>query len=182
MKWVDDPKWNHWQSHGWSNYEQMGDRALQAVRDIIEPGQKVYELGVGGGAAVVPLLLAGYEVWGTDILQTNIDETERQCAQHAVRFRHGIPETADLAICINVTQHMTRLEVFALFKHLHLAPRAIVTFRVGGGIDSEPPRLVDMLDWRPEQFEAAAYEHGWLVERVDDVGAERWARLRRRAI
>lgn len=98
---------------------------LQHIREqLLRPGQRVLEIGFGGGALLAQLLQTGIEAWGEDLSQTAIENFQRQYPAWAgqVAPPSSIPGTFDIIYTSALFEHLDDPRAFLQAAQARLRP------------------------------------------------------------
>jgi len=96
------------------------------IGDILKPGDKVLEIGVGMGFVTKGLRERGFSVSGFDISQVGLNNVNKYCdAIYNFKDLENIPSnTFDVILCNNVAQHMpTPLLSYEMFHFIRILKR-----------------------------------------------------------
>lgn len=83
-----------------------GPYDIGPVKEALEPGARVLDLGCGSGKIMGPLLRAGYEVVGLDVAREGLLLGEGERVEGDARYLPFKAEAFEAVVCYDVLQHL----------------------------------------------------------------------------
>lgn len=150
-------------------YWSSGEQAAHQLAEVLKPGAKVVDFGVGDGRVAIPLRKLGYQVTGADASPTMLaalaenDPDLPQVNSDGVDLYEKVGHKVDAVICLAVLIHHDRASVLAIIDGLCKAVRKGGLLILDWPTSAHPEEAqvwIDVTTWDPGVQQAEATKRG----------------------
>ncbi|WP_433364062.1 class I SAM-dependent methyltransferase [Streptosporangium sp. CA-115845] len=165
-------------------YWASGEQTAHQLAEVLKPGWRVVDFGVGDGRVAIPLRRLGFEVTGADASPTMLtalagnDPGLPQVQTDGSDLYAQLGHKADAVVCLAVLIHHGRASVLTILDGLCKAVRKGGLLILDWPTSAHPEEAqiwIDVTTWDPDVQQAEAAKRG--LKRVE--GDHPWAVFRK---
>jgi 2-polyprenyl-3-methyl-5-hydroxy-6-metoxy-1,4-benzoquinol methylase len=150
-------------------YWQTGEREAARLAEVLKPGSRVVDFGVGDGRVAIPLRRLGFDVTGADAsprMLTHLAENDPgmpQIRSDGSDLHAKLGRKADAVVCLAVLIHHERAHQLTILDGLIQAVRRGGLLILDWPTSEHPEEAqiwIDVTTWDPDKQRAEAEKRG----------------------
>lgn len=155
-------------------YWASGEYSAHQLAEVLKPGSRVVDFGVGDGRVAIPLRRLGYDVTGADASPKMLahlaeaDPDMPQVLSDGSDLYEKLEHKVDAVVCLAVLIHHDRASALAILDGLVAAIRKGGLLIVDWPTSAHPEEAtiwIDVTTWDPDVQQAEAAKRG--LKRID---------------